>query len=92
MHDRVITSLNQVTVEWLTSALTNSGALTRGAVAALEVHAGQGNWSTSATLNVRYTDESEGSLPQRLFLKMVNTDLGDQSFGSSEVAYYTRLC
>jgi hypothetical protein len=90
MRDRVITSVNQVTVEWLTSVLSESGALTSGAVATFAVTPGQGNWSTSARLNVRYVDGSHGTLPQRLFLKMVNVDLGDESFGPSEVAYYTR--
>jgi hypothetical protein len=90
MRDRVITSVNQVTVEWLTSVLSESGALTSGAVTTFEVTPGQGNWSTSARLNVRYVNGSHGTLPQRLFLKMVNVDLGDESFGPSEVAYYTR--
>lgn len=90
MQDEVITSLDQVTPEWLTAVLTNSGALTHGAVAAFEVDTGRGNWSTSASLNVRYVDGSQGALPQRLFLKMVKVDLEDESFGPSEVVYYTR--
>jgi hypothetical protein len=89
MRDRVITSLDQVTVEWLAAVLSESGALTSGAVATIEVTPGQGNWSTSGSLNVRYADGSHGTLPQRLFLKMVNADLGNESFGPSEVAYYT---
>jgi hypothetical protein len=90
MRDRVITSLDQVTVEWLTSVLSDCGALTTGAVAAFELDTGQGNWSTNARLNMRYVDGSRGALPRRLFLKMVNTHLEDAFFGSSEVAYYTR--
>ena len=82
--------MEQVTTEWLTSALAASGALTRGAVASCELGAGQGNWSSNARLNVKYTDGAQGSLPRRLFLKMVNTDLGDQSFDASEVMYYRR--
>jgi hypothetical protein len=38
---------------------------------------------------VRYSAGSQGALPQTLFLKLVNTDLGDEFFGPSEVAYYT---
>ena len=90
MPDNVITNIEQVTTEWLTSALAASGALTRGAVASCELGAGQGNWSSNARLNVKYTDGAQGSLPRRLFLKMVNTDLGDQSFDASEVTYYRR--
>ena len=90
MPDNVITDIEQVTTEWLTAALAASGALTRGAVASFELGAGQGNWSSNARLNVKYTDGAQGSLPRRLFLKMVNTDLGDQSFDASEVTYYRR--
>jgi hypothetical protein len=86
----VITSLGQVTPEWLTRVLAGSGALTRGAVAAFEVDAGRGNWSTNASLNLRYSPDALGERPKRLFLKLVNTDLGDECFGPSEVAYYTR--
>ena len=90
MTDNVITHIEQVTTEWLTAALAASGALTRGAVASFELDAGQGNWSSNARLNVTYTDGAQGSLPRRLFLKMVNTDLGDESFDASEVMYYRR--
>jgi hypothetical protein len=87
----VIRSVDEVTAEWLTRVLRHSGALTRGSVAAFDLDAGSGNWSTNATLNIRYEDGSQGARPPRLFLKMVNTDLGDgESFGPSEVTYYTR--
>jgi len=86
----VITDLEQVTARWLAAVLTKSGALTRGAVAGFDVDASRGNWSTNASLTVRYADGSRGALPRRLFLKMVNADLGDEFFGPSEVAYYTR--
>ena len=42
----VTTRLEQVTVEWLTLALSNSGALKEGVVATFDVAAGRGNWST----------------------------------------------
>lgn len=90
MPDNVITNIEEVTSEWLTAALAASGALTRGAVASFEQEMGQGNWSTHARLMLKYTDEAQGSLPRRLFLKMVNIDLGDQSFDASEVMYYRR--
>lgn len=90
MTDKVITSIEQVSNEWLTSVLTKSGALSNGEVESFEFGQGQGNWSTSANLFVKYTDSAIGSLPERLFLKMVNTDLDDEYFGDSEVTYYTR--
>jgi len=86
----VITSPDQVTSEWLTSVLFNSNALTRGSVAAFDVESGSGNWSTSARLTLHYTEDAQGDRPRRLFLKIVNTDLDDEFFGPSEVAYYTR--
>jgi hypothetical protein len=86
----VITSIDQVTPQWLSAVLARDGALTHGGVSSLEVGSGQGNWSTSASLTVKYTADARGTLPERLFLKMVNTDLDDESFGDSEVAYYTR--
>ena len=90
MPDKVITSIDQVTAAWLTSVLVKSGAITSGAVAAFDVNPGRGNWSTNAILHVQYVNGSQGTLPERLFLKMVNVDLGDDSFGASEVTYYTR--
>ncbi len=83
MTDEVIVSLDQVTTEWLTGVLSNSDALTNGSVAAFDLAADQGNWSTSASLNLRYGAGSQGALPQRLFLKMVYADLDDEFFGPS---------
>ena len=90
MSDKVITRLDQVTPAWLTAVLTKSGALSKGSVAAIELEADRGNWSTNGTLKVSYTAVAQGDLPPRLFLKMVNADLDDEFFGSSEVTYYTR--
>ena len=86
----VIASLEQVTPGWLTQALSKSGALTEGEVAAFDVVTGRGVWSTNAILQLRYTARARGALPGRLFLKLVDADLGDEYFGASEVDYYTR--
>ena len=91
MNDAVITDIRQVTAEWLTSVLRRCGALTRGEVVSIEPLRQQGNWSSSASLLIQYSDGAQGQLPDRLFLKMVDTDLGDgEWFGNSEVTYYTR--
>ena len=91
MADKVITNLEQVTPAWLTSVLTKSGAITSGSVESFEVDSGEGNWSESGSLKATYSSDAKGSLPTRLFLKMVETDLGDgESFTDSEVTYYTR--
>ncbi|MEJ2212200.1 MAG: hypothetical protein P8129_24690 [Anaerolineae bacterium] len=91
MPEQVITAPEQVTPEWLTAVLISSGALTEGIVTAFDAEAGQGNWSSSGSLRLRYSDSARGERPQRLFLKLVNTDAGDgEFFGPSEVTYYTR--
>jgi len=90
MPGKVITELRQVTPKWLTAVLANSGALSQGEVADFGVDTGRGNWSANAILHVRYGEGARGTLPKRLFLKMVDADLDDEFFGASEVAYYTR--
>ena len=91
MTDKVITNLEQVTPAWLTSVLTKSGAISDGSVDSFELDTGQGNWSESGSVKVTYSQDAKGSLPIKLFLKMVETDLGDgESFTASEVTYYTR--
>ena len=86
----VITGLEQVTAEWLTSVLANSGALNSGSVEAFERVASRGNWSANGSITVHYAPGSQGAMPGRLFLKTVNADLEDEFFGPSEVTYYTR--
>jgi hypothetical protein len=91
MVNDVLTNLDQVSPEWLTAVLLRSGALARGTVTGFEVGTGRGNWSTNGTLHLCYSPDSAGERPARLFLKMVDTDLGDgEYFGPSEVDYYTR--
>lgn len=89
-HPSVLAQLSQATPDWLTRVLAESGALTSGAVAGVEVDTGHGNWSTNARLALRYTPGAQGQPPEHLFLKLVQTDLSDESFGPSEVHYYTR--
>ncbi|MBE2221765.1 MAG: hypothetical protein IAF02_09505 [Anaerolineae bacterium] len=87
----VITSVDEVTVGWLTAVLTQSNALTHGDVTAVTVETGGGNWSANASLTLTYSDDAQGQRPKRLFLKLVNTALDDdESFDDSEVTYYTR--
>jgi hypothetical protein len=91
MSDNVITSLQQVTNEWLTAVLNRSGGLTQGSVAGFDADDGGGNWSTSGSLQLRYSPDAQGERPSRLFLKMVDTNTGDgEFFLPSEVDYYLR--
>lgn len=90
MQDELIRDLNQVTPGWLTVVLSRSDALTHGEVVYFDVESGRGNWSANAILKLQYGENARGTLPQRLFLKMVDADLEDEFFGVSEVTYYTR--
>ncbi len=91
MTNLVIQSVEQISAAWLTSVLLESGALIIGMVESFELGTGQGNWSTSANLSVSYSKNAQGLCPKRLFLKMVDTDLGDgETFGDSEVTFYTQ--
>lgn len=90
MHDEVIIDLEQVTPGWLTAVLRQCGALTHGMVASITMDANRRELSTSARLSLHYTDDAQGDLPTRLFLKLVNIDMEDEFFGPSEVNYYIR--
>src|SRR5215207_3092604 len=58
---------------------------------AVDLVAGDGNWSHNVRLQPRYSADAAGDRPTSLFLKMVRTDLDDdESFSNSEVRYYTR--
>ena len=63
MSDNVITSLEQVTPEWLTAVLTHSGALTQGTVVGFDVTGGRGNWSESGSLQLVYSPDAQGERP-----------------------------
>ena len=90
MTNPVITRMDQVTPAWLTGVLSRSGALTRGAVAGFDAAPGKGHWSANVLLNLRYTAGSQGMLPRRLFLKIVDAQMNGESFDTSEVNYYAR--
>lgn len=83
--------LEHVTAEWLTNILAKNGALTSGRVLAFESVKGGGHWSKNAKLHLTYSADAAGELPEKLFLKLVNTDLGDgEFFLPAEVNYYMR--
>ena len=86
----MVSSLDQVSTEWLSAVLKQSGALTKGGVSAYETDLGRGNWSTNAILRLHYEAGSIGDLPQSVFLKMVDVGASssDEFFGESEVTYY----
>lgn len=88
----IVASIDQVTTEWLTTVLKNSDALNEGTVTGLQLSSGQGNWSSSAVLRIRYSDSASGELPQSVFLKIVDSGASDSDeyFGDSEVVCCSR--
>src|SRR5262245_47408090 len=90
MPEKVITALNEVTVEWLSDVLARSGALSRGAVESFTVKTSERILSTNFMLRLTYAPGSQGDMPRNLFLKTVNIDMDDEFFGPSEVHYYAR--
>ena len=90
MPDQVLISSTQITPEWLTRVLVSSGALARGAVKTIEIDAHKRELSTSHRLRIAYSEDAQGLMPERLFLKTVDADQDEEFFGSSEVDYYLR--
>ena len=89
MSNRVISNVDEVTPEWLTSILVRSGTMTKGTVTAFDARTGQANWSTNGRLYVNYSIDAQGERPQHLFLKMGQFDPDEEdAFGISEVTYY----
>src|SRR5262245_4391566 len=75
-------------MDWLTGALSRSGALRTGRVRDVDVDAEASVWSHIVRLRPRYTDDATGDRPAALLLKIC---AGKHAvFGPSEVLYYTR--
>jgi hypothetical protein len=66
----VITSIEQVTPEWLTEALRRAGVLPVGEVAAVEARSAATTTATAIPINLRYSDDAPESAPRKLFLKL----------------------
>jgi hypothetical protein len=88
MNAHVITDARQISAEWLTTALTRSGALRTGRVRDIGADAEKSVWSQIVRLRPHYDDDASGELPAALLLKICAGD--DAVFGASEVDYYVR--
>ena len=87
----VITHPDEATAEWLTAALCEDGALSRGSVSEVTtLETIRREWSCSRRLKVSYSPGSVGRRPEQLFLKIVNTLVDDEIILPSEVDYYRR--
>jgi len=91
-----ITSIKQVTPEWLTQVLREEGHLNRGHVTA--VHLGDQQATASEgpgfhpthRLQVSYSEEVPFSAPRRLYLKL-NDGAIHQYAGLQEFTFYTNI-
>jgi hypothetical protein len=82
--DRVLTSVEQATPDWLTSLLRQRGVLGAGQVLAVDQRA-SGAWNSSSHyLEVRYSSDAPLDAPRRLFLKMSL----EPEWGREEVEFY----
>jgi len=80
-------SIDEITPEWLTRALSDGGFLTRGTVSEIENRSHKGNWASNALLRVRYSADALGEKPTKLFFKLCNP--GPGTFGDWEIIYYS---
>lgn len=90
MKGILISHPGEISTDWLTAVLVNSGALNRGYVADFDLKNGSGNWSTNVRLKLRYSADALGERPTSLFLKLTQTNINGETFDDSEVTYYTR--
>src|SRR5687768_14431424 len=88
MSARCITHADQADAEWLTEVLLEAGALGDGRVVAVGRNCQSSNWSRSVWLEPRYEESARGERPRSLLLKICADSA--ESFGPSEVHYYTR--
>ena len=86
----VITDASEVTADWLQAVLRRHGCLLTGRVSEVKKSARQTTTSTVVRLSVRYSEDSLGSAPPRLLLKIPTPGFHPQ-FGENEVEFYQRV-
>ena len=88
MQNMPLDSIDEITPEWLTRALSDGGYLTRGTVSEIENRSHKSNWASNAVLRLSYSANALGEKPTKLFFKLCNPGSAD-TFGDSEIIYYT---
>lgn len=87
MEPELITSLDQISPEWLTRVLRRARLLTVASVAELSYEAGETSFSITAHLRISYTRNADA--PDRLFLKFSKpTHPVSTPEGGWEVVFY----
>lgn len=84
-----LTTVEEVTPDWLTYVLHEQGYLGSGVVSDVTVNAEKSSNASTARLALTYSREATGVLPANLFLKLCNLDT--RHFGNSEIFYYTAI-
>jgi thiamine kinase-like enzyme len=88
MNGEVITDTGQITLDWLNAVLIDSDTLVTGKVIDFAIEARGSENARIVTIRPQYTSRATGRMPATLLLKMC---LGNKNtFGDSEVNYYTR--
>jgi thiamine kinase-like enzyme len=89
----LITDLEQVTPEWLTTVLQEQGSLEQGIVVAVETSSQSLKTSTVSQLKISYSDDAPASAPGRLFFKLSDPDIRSNLYSShaKEVEFYTKI-
>jgi hypothetical protein len=89
--EHVVTQLEQVTPEWLTHCLAESGALPYGRVLAVEATSESTIRSVVGHLAITYSADAPSSVPARLFLKTATRDVSHNGDWQAEINFYHDL-
>ena len=79
----VISSLDSVTPEWLTSRLRETGMLKQGGILDVKIHPNPAFNSVAAHLEPVYSADAPAGVPERLFIK-----IKQHHWGRDEVSFY----
>lgn len=90
----VLTHLDQVTPEWLTTVLRTKGYLPAGYVQSIAMQPGETSISLTAHLEITYSDDVPVTAPRRLFVKVSKPELpypAYAQYAGREVAFYNQF-
>src|SRR5262249_9217613 len=89
----VITSMDQITSDWLTETLRQAGALERGGVSSFEADTSRTFGSLVSRLSLTYTHDASPDAPRRLFLKVSDPEVHHKwpGRGKREIEFYRAI-
>ena len=89
MQNIPLASIDEITPEWLTRVLRDGGYLTDGTVSDIQTRSHKSPNASNAVIRLSYSADAMGEKPTKLFFKLC--DPGNNSFGNSEIVYYTTI-